>query len=197
MDEVDTHTQGEITRLLLLWRQGSPGSFDRLLPLVYQELKRLARRQIARGGPGRTLNTTGLVHEAYLKLVDQSRAEVNDRHHFFALAARAMRQILVDAARRRAADKRGAGAAEANLDDMEVAAPDLPDDVVAVDASLGRLERLEPRLGRVVEMRFFAGLSVEETAAALEISTRTVKREWQRARAFLYLDLKRAGGAGG
>lgn len=192
MDSVDTATPGEITRLLLLWREGEPGSLDRLFPLVYQEMKRVARSQLARGEPGRTLNTTGLVHEAYLKLVDQSRAAINDRHHFFALAARAMRQILVDAARRRAAGKRGAGASDALLDEDEVPAPATPHDVMAVDASLTRLEQLDPRLGRVVEMRFFAGLSVEETAEALEISPRTVKREWRKARAFLYLDLKRA-----
>jgi len=192
MDAVDPKTQGEITRLLLLWREGSPGSLDRLFPIVYQELKRLARRQLAGSGPGRTLNTTGLVHEAYLKLIDQTRAAINDRHHFFALAARAMRQILVDAARRRLAEKRGAGAAPADVDDLEIAASEVPDEIVAVDASLTRLEQLEPRLGKVVEMRFFAGLSVEETAEALQLSPRTVKREWQKARAFLYLELKRA-----
>ncbi len=194
MDAVDPKTQGEITRLLLLWREGSPGSFDRLFPLVYQELKRLARRQLAGSGPGRTLNTTGLVHEAYLKLVDQTRAAINDRHHFFALAARAMRQILVDAVRRRLAVKRGAGATPADLDELEIAAAEVPEEIVSVDVSLTRLEQLEPRLGKIVEMRFFAGLSVEETAEALQISPRTVKREWQKARAFLYLDLKRAGG---
>jgi RNA polymerase sigma factor (TIGR02999 family) len=191
LEEIQPTSQGEFTRLLLLWRQGEPGTLDRLFPLVYEELRWLARRQLGRGVPGGTLNTTALVHEAYLKLVDQSRVQVQDRRHFFALTARAMRQIIVDSARRRSAGKRGGGAPEAVLDEHGVAAAERSGEVRAVEEALIRLEELDPRLGKVVEMRFFAGLSVEETAEALEISPRTVKREWQKARAFLYLEMKR------
>jgi len=192
VEDLEPTTQGEFTWLLLQWRQGAPGSLDRLFPLVYEELRRLARRQLGPGGSGHTLDTTGLVHEAYLKLVDRSRVEVHDRGHFFALAAKAMRQIIVDSARRRAAGKRGGGAPATALDEHDVAAAERSDEVVAVEEALTRLEALDPRLGNVVEMRFFAGLSVEEIAEALGTSPRTVKRDWQKARAFLYLEIKRA-----
>jgi RNA polymerase sigma factor (TIGR02999 family) len=192
MEESEPTDQGEFTRLLILWRRGEPGTLDRLFPLVYDELRRLARRQLGRRGSGSTLSTTALVHEAYLKLVDHTRVEVQDRRHFFALAARAMRQIIVDSARRRSAGKRGGGSPDAVLDEQVVAGTERSAEVVAVEEALTRLEGLDPRLGKVVEMRFFAGLSVEETAEALEISPRTVKREWQKARAFLYLEMKRA-----
>lgn len=183
---------GEITRLLLSWREGDRGSVDRLFSLVYDELRLLARRQLRRSD-GRTLDTTALVHEGYLKLVDQSRATVRDRGHFFALACRAMRQILVDHTRRRLAAKRGGGDVLAPLDEAQVAGGEpRPVDLLAVDDALGRLEAVDPRMGRVVEMRFFGGLSVEETAVAMAISPRTVKREWQKARAYLYRELSEA-----
>ena len=192
MGEIEPTTQGEFTRLLVLWRQGVPGSLDRLFPLVYDELKRLARRQRGRGVPGGTLSTTALVHEAYLKLVDPSRVEIQDRRHFFALAARVMRQLIVDSARRRSAGKRGGGVPDVVLDELHAASAERPVDVIAVEEALTRLQAVDPRLARVVEMRFYAGLSVEETADMLDTSPRTVKREWQKARAFLYLDIQRA-----
>src|SRR2546425_322834 len=139
----------------------------------------------------RALNTTTLIHEAYLKFVDQSQVEVQDRHHFFAMAAKAMRHILVDEARRRGAQKRGGRVDAVPLEDGATAAVDRSPDLVAVDRALERLEAADPRLGRIVELRFFGGLSVEETAGALDLSPRTVKRDWQKARAFLYHELAR------
>jgi RNA polymerase sigma factor (TIGR02999 family) len=135
------------------------------------------------------LSPTGLVHEAYLRLVGQAGMQLRDRRHFFALAARAMRQIVVDFARRRAADKRGGSARPLTLDERVLALPDRAAEIVALDDALGRLETLDPRLSRIVELRFFGGLSVEETAASLDVSPRTVKREWQKARAFLFAEL--------
>jgi RNA polymerase sigma factor (TIGR02999 family) len=181
---------GEITRLLISWRDGSNESVNELFSLVYRELRVLARRQLRRGG-GQTLDTTELVHEGYLKLVDQSRVSVQDRAHFFAVASRVMRHILVDHARRRSSLKRGGGETPLPLAEANVAAVSRPDELLAIDQALGRLESLDPRMVRLVEMRFFAGLSVEETAGALEISPRTVKREWVKARAFLHNELRR------
>ncbi len=184
---------GEITRLLNEWRGGDRTAFDRLFPLIYDELRVLARRQLRRAGRDQTLNTTALLHEAYLKLVDQSRAVVQDRHHFFALAAKAMRHILVDGARRRSAMKRGGAADPLPLDDDAPAAAERGSEVVAVDEALARLEAADPRLGKIVELRFFGGLSVEETAETLDLSPRTVKRDWRKARAFLYHEMGRTG----
>lgn len=192
MDHDARDPSAEITADLVAWRGGDRGAFDRLFPLVYEELRILARRQIRRAPGERALGTTTLLHEAYLRLVDQTRVVVQDRRHFFALAARAMRHILVDEARRRDADKRGGGASAAPLDDDAIAAPvgEPGTDLVAVDRALGRLETADPRLAKIVELRFFGGLSVEETAEALELSPRTVKRDWQKARAFLYHELE-------
>ena len=158
---------------------------DRLLPLVYREFHERAHAQLARRRPGETLSTTALVHEAYLKLVDSAHQSYQDRIHFFAVASRAMRQILVDYARRTSAEKRGSGRA-VTLEPEAVANPDRAEELLALDEGLEQLEKLDPRLVRTVELRFFGGLSVEETAEALGVSPRTVKRDWQRARAFLY-----------
>jgi RNA polymerase sigma-70 factor, ECF subfamily len=164
---------------------------DDLLPLVYDELRRMARRHLAREWHKRTLSTTGLVHEAYLKLVDQAQPPVRSRTYFFAAAARAMRQVLVDAARRRGRLKRGGGQAALNLEGFEVAVDDFAARLTDLDEALDRLAELFPRQARVVECRFFGGLSVEETAEALELAPRTVKRDWSLARAWLYRDLSR------
>jgi RNA polymerase sigma factor (TIGR02999 family) len=190
MNQAAGATPGDVTRLLIAWRQGDPAALDAVVTLVYDELRSLARAQVRRGGPEQSLGATGLVHEVYLKLVDHSRLEVRDRGHFFALAARAMRQVLVDRARRRSAEKRGGQApVEAASDDIP--APREPtEDLLALDEALARLEGVDPRLVRLVEMRFFAGLSVEDTADALEVSPRTVKRDWQKARAVLHRDLR-------
>ena len=177
--------ESEITVLLAALRNGDLAAMDRLFPLVYREFRDRAHRQIARRRPGETLSTTALVHEAYLKLSGSGNHSYQDRIHFFAVASRAMRQILVDYARRSTAEKRGKGRA-VTLEPEVVANPDRAEELVALDEGLECLEQLDPRLLRTVELRFFGGLSVEETADALGVSPRTVKRDWQRARAFLY-----------
>lgn len=159
---------------------------DRLLPLVYDELRRLAQRQLNRRRAGETLNTTALVHETYLKLVDQSRAGWRDRVHFLAVAAVAMRHILVDYARRRVAKKRGGNARHFQLDEARLGVETRVIEILALDEALTSLAALDERLSRVVEMRFFGGLSVDEIAAVLEVTDRTVKRDWRKAKALLY-----------
>ena len=186
----ETPPRGEITGLLIAWRAGDRSAFDRLFGLLYDELRAIARRQMRRSGRDQTLDTTAVLHEAYLKLVDPSRAAVEDRGHFMALAARAMRHILVDHARKRGAQKRGGDdrvRLESDPPHPETAAGE---DLVALDAALERLESLDPRLVKVVELRFFGGLSVEEAAEVLATSPRTVKRDWSKARAFLFAELK-------
>jgi RNA polymerase sigma factor (TIGR02999 family) len=163
---------------------------NELVPLVYDELRRIAHRHLARERGPRTLGTTALVHEAYLKLVDQDRAPVKSRPYFFAAAAHAMRQVLVDAARRRGRVKRGAGERPLDLDDVQVSVDDFAAELRDLDEALDRLAALFPRQARVVECRFFGGLSVEETAEALELAPRTVKRDWSLARAWLYRELR-------
>jgi len=189
----DAAPQGEITRLLVAWRRGDNDSFDRLFAIVYDDLRRLARRQLRRSGGNRTLSTTALVHEGYLKLVDQAHATIEDRSHFFAVAAKSMRQILIDDARRHLAAKRGGGRHKVQFDEARMPIESEASEVVAIDAVLGRLEVLDPRMVKLVELRYFAGLSVEETAAVMSISPRTVKREWQKARAWLFNELRGEG----
>jgi RNA polymerase sigma factor (TIGR02999 family) len=178
-----------ITQLLAAWRDGDRGAVDRLMPLVYDELHAIARGQGLRAGADRTLQTTALVHEAYLKLANRSRLAVQDRHHFFAIAAKAMRQLAVDYARKRSADKRGAGVTLVVVDEVDVPAVERAPDIVALDEALERLARIDEPLSRLVELRYFAGLSVEETAQVLGCSARTVKRDWRKARALLHADL--------
>ena len=181
---------GEVTRLLIAWREGDQEAPRELFAVLYQELRGLARAQLRRRLQRHSLATTGLVHEAFVKLADQSRLDLRDRGHFLALAARAMRQILVDHARKRLADKRGGAAAAVVLDEAAVAGVDMnAAEVLALDDALVRLETLDGRLARVVEMRFFAGFSVKDTADALGVSERSVKRDWQKAKAFLYAEL--------
>ena len=175
---------GEITQLLAALREGDRGALDRLFPLIYAELHDRAHRQLARRRPGDTLSTTALVHEAYLKLTDSAHQTYQDRTHFFAVASRAMRQILLDYARRMSAAKRGGLAV--SLDPDQLGDPGRAEELIALDEALTRLEALDERLARNVEMRFFGGLSVEETAEALGMSPRTVKRDWRKARAFLF-----------
>ena len=179
----------EITLLLAELRDGEKRALDRLFPLVYDELHARAARERRRQSPGETLSTTVLVHEVYLKFADAAVLEVEDRRHFFALAARAMRQIVLDHARRRLARKRGAGLRLVTLDPADpagAAAAVDPADLLALDQALTCLAELDERLARMVELRFFAGLSVEETAELMEVSPRTVKRDWRKARAFLH-----------
>ena len=186
---------GEITQLLLAWRDGDEEAPRELFAVLYDQLRALARGQLRHRQQELSLPPTGLVHEVYVKLADQTRLNLRDRNHFLALAARAMRQIVLDHARRRLAKKRGGAAARVSVSE-EAAAGDgyaTAAEIVALDEALARLETLDPRLARIVEARFFAGLSVEDTAAALDLSERTVKRDWQKARAFLYAELHQGG----
>ena len=185
-----------ITEALRALRDGTPDAMDRLVPLVYEHLRRIAHRQLRAEAVGHTLDTTALVHEAYFKLVDQTRADWRDRGHFFAAASGAMRRILVDYARRYRAARRGGGddgspARPIPLDQTEIPAAERADDLVALDEALERLARFDERQARVVECRFFGGLTEEETAAALGVSQRTVAREWVTARGWLYQELRR------
>jgi RNA polymerase sigma factor (TIGR02999 family) len=184
--------EGDVTRLLAEYRAGDRSALERLFPLIYDELHGRAHRQLARHRPGDTLSTTALVHEAYLKLTDSHGQSYNDRMHFFAVASRAMRQILVDHARRKLAEKRGGGRVEVSLDPADLASPERAAELVALDEALGELAKLDQRLARTVELRFFGGLSVEEAADLLGTSPRTVKRDWRKARAFLYDAVRRA-----
>jgi RNA polymerase sigma factor (TIGR02999 family) len=190
---------GAITQLLAAVRRGDRSATDRLFSIVYQDLRQLAHRKRSGRQPAHTLNTTALVHEVYLKMVDRSRVRPEDRQHFFATAARAMRQILIDYARTRRAAKRGGDdrrvstrRSEDVVDAAKARASDRWAEILDVDSALGRLSRLNERLTRVVELRFFAGFSIEESAEILDVSPRTVKRDWQTARAFLYRELEQA-----
>ena len=179
--DADTETNGLLDEL----RSSRRDSLDRLLPVVYEELRAIAHRHLAKRGPGGSLATTGLVHEAYLKLVDQSQAEWRDRAHFFALSSVAMRHVLVDQARARAALKRG-GTRTVALDEEAIAVDDSAETLMAIDEALDRLAAVEPRLAKVVECRFFGGLSEREIAEALGVTERTVERDWVKARVLLY-----------
>jgi RNA polymerase sigma factor (TIGR02999 family) len=179
----------DVTELLIAHRSGREGALDQLVPLVYNDLRRVARGQLARLRPGDSLNTTGLVHEAYLRLIDQSRATYRDRGHFFAVCSIAMRQIIVDYARRRGRRKRGGDHVHVPLDDAVNPAVREAERVLEIDAALQKLGNYDARLARVVECRFFAGLSEQETAEALGLSMRTAQREWFKARAWLRAEL--------
>jgi len=176
----------DVTGLLLSWRQGDAAALDRLVPLVYDELRRVARRHLRREQPGHALQATALVHEVYLRLVDVDQLTLKNRAHFFAVAAKLMRQILVDHARRQRADKRGGGATMVSLENASPAAQPPSVNVLALDQALDALSAIDARQGGVVELRFFAGLGIDETAEALGISTATVEREWALAKAWLH-----------
>lgn len=178
-----------ITELLRGIERGERDARDQLFEMVYRELRLIARRQLARRRGPTTLNTTALVHEAYLKLAGDSLLSTRDRGHFFALSSRAMRQVLVDHARRRLRSKRGGGVAVLPLDGIDVPISERAEELVALDGALERLEAMDADLARLVEWRFFGGLSVEEVAGLLDVSDRTVKRHWRAARAFLFREL--------
>ena len=182
----------DVTELLLSWRQGDAAALDRLIPVVYDELRRVARRHLRGETPGHALQSTALVHEVYLRLVDLDSMTLNNRTHFFALAARLMRQILVDHARRQRADKRGGGATMVSLDGALPKALPPSVDVLALDQALVALSSTDDRQCKVVELRFFAGLNIDETAEALGVSTATVEREWALAKAWLFRRLSSA-----
>ena len=180
------------TELLRAWGQGDGSAFDRLVPLVYQDLHRLARRYMRQERSGHTLQATSLVNEAYLRLIDVNRVEWRDRTHFLAVAAQMMRRILVEFARNRQRQKRGGGALHVSLDDV----PELPDfkerDFVALNDALSALATFDARMSQVVELRFFGGLSIEQTADVLNVSSETVMRDWKTAKAWLLREIRRA-----
>jgi RNA polymerase sigma-70 factor (ECF subfamily) len=184
---------GEVTQLLFAWNAGDSSAVERLMPLVYTELRGIADRQFRRERVGHTLQPTAVVHEAYFRLVDQTRVTWKNRGHFFAIAAQAMRRILIDHARARAAEKRGGREERVTLD-VGIASPEPADDVdlLALDEALVRLKELDEPQARIVELRFFGGLSIEETAEVLETSASSVKREFRSARAWLFHELGRA-----
>lgn len=181
---------GEITRLLGAFRDGDREAFDRLVPLVYDDLRRIARARLSGARPGDTLDTTSLVNEAWLRLAQQSHANWKDREHFLRVCARAMRQIVLSNARRRATSKRGSGKRAVTLDEERIPGPQRAEQVIALDRALDRLAARSERLARVVECRHFAGMTGDETARALGISARTIERDWIRARAWLREDLR-------
>ncbi len=175
----------ETTHLLRAARGGQEGALDQLYAYLYEELRDLAHRQLRRGRLARTLNTTALVNEAYLKLIEPERLALEDRNHFLSLSARVMRQVLVDYARRHRTQKRGSGAVHEELEEEAVRIDARAEELIALDHSVRRLEKIDQRLARVVELRFFGGCSTEEIAGIVGISTPTVKRDWRKARAFL------------
>ena len=193
----DTMTGGgEVTRLLSAWTNGDQHALDELMPLVYRELHRIARSRWVGQHPGHTLQPTALIHEAYLKMVHQGPKTFQSRAHFFAVASMAMRQVLVNHAEASLTDKRGGGQENVALEEVEVALENEAREVLALHEALKGLEAIDPRKSRVVELHYFGGLSIEETAEALGISTVTVKREWRTARAWLARELGAGKGIG-
>lgn len=179
----------DVTQLLVNWSQGDPKALEALTPVVYDELRRLARSYLRRERPDHTLQSTALVHEAYLKMVDQRQVRWQNRAHFFGVAAQIIRRILVDHARAHKADKRGADAVKLSLDEAMAIPEERQIDLVALDDSLNSLASFDIQQGRIVELRFFGGLSIEETAEVLGVSPATVKRDWAMAKAWLYRDM--------
>ena len=179
----------QITQLLLAWGQGDQAALEALMPLVYNELRKVAARHLRGQREGNTLQTTSLVNEAYLRLIDASQVQWQNRAHFFAVAAHFMRRILVDFARSRNYQKRGGGAQAVELDEAVIVAPERGADLLALDEALTRLQALNERQAQVVELRYFGGLNEEETAEALKVSVRTVRRDWNFARVWLHREL--------
>jgi RNA polymerase sigma factor (TIGR02999 family) len=179
----------EITQLLLSWSDGDEAALERLAPLVHAELYRLAKHYMSQEKPGHTLQATALVNEAYLRLIDWKNVRWQNRAHFFGVSAQLMRRILVDYARSRNYQKRGGGAVKVSLEEAAIISSEQPADFVALDDALNELAEMDPRKSRIVELRFFGGLNVEETAEVLKISPRTVIREWSLAQAWLYREL--------
>ena len=180
----------EVTQLLLAWSEGDKSALDRLIPLVYQELRQIAHRYMRRERPNHTLQSFALVNEAYLRLIDLEAVRWQNRAHFFALAASVMRRVLIDYARTRGYVKHGGEALRVSLNEKNILATEQTADLLALDEALNKLATLDPRQSKVVEMRFFGGLSVEETAEAMSLSPATVKREWSTAKAWLFKRIK-------
>jgi RNA polymerase sigma factor (TIGR02999 family) len=180
----------EVTQLLLAWSEGDKAAMDQLMPLVYGEMRRLAKQHMRRERAGHTLQTTALIHEVYLRLIDASQVRLKNRRQFFAAASRLMRQALVDLARERGSHKRGGAAERVSLDEALMVSEQRDDELLALDEALQALAEFDARKSQVVELRFFGGLSVEETAEALDVSVETVHRDWRLARSWLLLRLR-------
>lgn len=181
----------QITKLLLQWREGKTEALDELVPLVHDELRRIARNFMRRQNPGHTLQTTALVNEAFIRLVDSNRVNWQDRNHFFAISAQLMRRVLVDVARRKNSLKRGGERVQVTLDDKLNVSDEKETDIIALDEAMSLLAELNPRQSQIVELRYFGGLTEEQIADTLEISSRTVRRDWNLARAWLFRELNR------
>jgi RNA polymerase sigma factor (TIGR02999 family) len=181
----------EITGLLIDWGNGDKAALDRVIPMVYQELRRLAHRQMRRERAGDTLQTTALINEAYMRLVDYARVRPRDRAHFLSIAAQAMRRVLIERARSRRSAKRGSGAQELSLDEAADVSAKRGADLVALDEALTQLAAIDPRKSRLVELKYFGGLTNEESAEVLEISTPTVERDWRTAKMWLHREILR------
>jgi RNA polymerase sigma factor (TIGR02999 family) len=188
---MNTPSHEDVTELLFSWRNGDQEALNKLIPVVYQDLRRLARRYLNRERPDHTLQTTALVHEAYLRLVDENDGNWRNRAQFFAVASQLMRHILVDYARSHNAAKRGGNYAKVSFDEQMMVSEDKGPDLMALDEALNSLALIDPEQSRVVELRVFGGLTVEETAEVLGVSPRTVKREWSMARAWLHRQLSK------
>ena len=191
MADAMSDSDHDVTVLLREWSDGNQQALTELLPVIYDELRRVAHQYLHREHPDQTLQTTALVHEAYLKLIDQRSVNWQNRAHFFAIAAQAMRRILIDNARRRTAGKRGKGE-KLSLEDVTTVSTQKHQSLLALDEALRELEKIDPQQSRIIELRYFGGLTIEETATAMDISPATVKREWAMARAWLYKALTTA-----
>ena len=191
---METPPAHDVTQLLVAWCEGDQEAFERLVPLVYAELRRIAHRRMRDERPDHVLQTTALINEAYLRLIDITRVRWQNRAHFYAVSARVMRRILVDAARERGAHKRGGGISHVAFDEALIPGPEPDSDLVALDAALQALSTVDSRKGQVVELRYFGGLSVEETAEVLHVSVETVARDWRMAKLWLLRELGQAAG---
>ena len=189
---MNTASTKDVTELLLQWNSGDRAALDRLMPAIYSELRRLARQKMRYEDPAHTLQPTALVSEMYLRLVDQKRVNWQNRAHFFAVSAQIMRRILLNYARDRAASKRGSGAQKLALDDVAVISDECAAELLALGEALDSLEKLDPRKSRIVELRYFGGLTANEIAEVLKLHPDTITREWGRAKAFLRRELQRA-----
>ena len=188
-----SHTPQEVTSLLQAWSAGNPEALERLVPQVRAELQRLARHYMRKERPGHVLQTTALVNEAYMRLIDWKNVSWQNRAHFFGVSARLMRRILVDIARTRPQADHGGEAYQVTLDEAVIVSPKRGTDLVALDGALDALSQLDPRKAQIVELRFFGGLSVEETAEVLKVAPITIMREWNKAKAWLYRELNKTG----
>jgi RNA polymerase sigma-70 factor, ECF subfamily len=186
-----TDSLNQVSELLVAWRDGSPEALDQLMPLVYDELRRVAHRYMNRQPDGQSLQTTALVHEAYVRLAGRDDVNWQNRAHFFGVCAQVMRNLLIDRARARQAAKRGGGAQQVDLEEAAVASPIKDEQLLALDEALNKLAALDPRKSQIVELRYFGGMSVDETAKVLNLSPITIKREWLKAKLFLYEEINK------